>query len=83
MTFVCRERTLSKDRKRLYSREVVVAADRGVVRDQFYSERLYSKPELGEILKKYGFELDDGQQALPKEGISKSLYMLYLMLLVF
>ena len=57
-TFVCRERTLSKDKKRLHSREVIVSVSRGVVRDQFYSERLYGKKELLEYLKDAGFELE-------------------------
>lgn len=45
-TFVCRERQLSKDNLRLISREIVTVANRGVVRDQFYQERLYSMKEL-------------------------------------
>ena len=57
-TFVCRERTLSKDEKRLHSREVVVSVTRGVVRDQFYSERLYGRNELIQLLLEAGFEVD-------------------------
>ena len=62
-TFVCRERTMSPDQKRLYSREVVVAATRGVVRDQFYSERLYDRAELVDLLGQIGFEIETGQTA--------------------
>src|SRR6185437_1394255 len=40
--FVCRERALAGDGERLISREVVVHAERGVIADQFYAERLYS-----------------------------------------
>ncbi len=48
--FVCRERTLSKDRSRIISREVVVHADRGVIADQFYAERLYTFTEIKTLL---------------------------------
>jgi hypothetical protein len=57
-TFACRERTLSQDKKRLHSREVVVDANRGVVRDQFYSERLYGREELVSLLREAGFDID-------------------------
>src|SRR5690606_10660509 len=39
---VCRERSLSGDGTRLVSREVVVDAEKGVIADQFYAERLYT-----------------------------------------
>lgn len=54
--FVCRERSLSSDERRLISREVVVHADEGVIADQFYGERLYSKESLQALLEKAGFE---------------------------
>ena len=41
--FVCRERSLSSDGDRLISREVIVHAEKGVIADQFYAERLYSR----------------------------------------
>ena len=44
--FVCRERSLSEDGGRLISREVVVHAEKGVIADQFYAERLYGKAEI-------------------------------------
>jgi D-alanine-D-alanine ligase len=53
--FVCRERSLSLDKQRLISREVVVHAEKGVIVDQFYAERLYSQEHLLEILKAAGF----------------------------
>lgn len=53
--FVCRERSLTADRSRLVSREVVVHAERGVIADQFYAERLYSKEQIHELLEKVGF----------------------------
>ena len=53
--FVCRERSLTDDHDRLISREVVVHAERGVITDQFYAERLYSKERLAALLSRAGF----------------------------
>ena len=53
--FVCRERSLSLDGQRLISREVVTDVGKGVLVDQFYAERLYTKENLNEVLKKAGF----------------------------
>jgi D-alanine-D-alanine ligase len=53
--FVCRERDLTEDGDRLISREVVVHAERGVIADQFYAERLYSKERLEALLTSAGF----------------------------
>lgn len=54
--FVCRERSLSGDGQRLVSREVVVHAERGVIVDQFYAERLYSEDRIRQLLDDAGFE---------------------------
>jgi len=54
--FVCRERSLSSDGTRMLSREVVVHAERGVIADQFYAERLYSREAIEELLERAGFE---------------------------
>jgi D-alanine-D-alanine ligase len=54
--FVCRERTLSSDCKRIVSREVVVNAEVGIIADQFYAERLYSFEEIAETLAFMGYE---------------------------
>lgn len=54
--FVCRERSLAADRRRLISREVVVHAERGVIADQFYAERLYDADSIRELLARAGFE---------------------------
>src|SRR5271169_4786769 len=43
------------DGDRLISREVVVHAERGVIADQFYAERLYSKERLEALLTGAGF----------------------------
>lgn len=52
---VLRERQLSHDKRLLISREIVIHAQKGVVVDQIYSERLYSQAEIEEILKSAGF----------------------------
>lgn len=54
--FVNRERTLSSDRKRIISREVITHSEIGVLADQFYAERLYTVAELTAILEKLGFK---------------------------
>ena len=53
--FVCRERSLSLDKQKLISREVVSHVEKGIIADQFYAERLYTRESLIEILKKEGF----------------------------
>ncbi len=53
--FVCRERSLSIDRQRLISREVITHINKGVVADQFYAERLYTVETLKELLLHIGF----------------------------
>ncbi|MFH1734643.1 MAG: methyltransferase domain-containing protein [bacterium] len=52
---VNRERSLSKDEQRLISREVVIHVEKGVLVDQFYAERLYSRESIDELLKTAGF----------------------------
>jgi len=53
--FVCRERSLTSDGQRLISREVVVHAERGVIADQFYAERLYERNRILSLLQEIGF----------------------------
>ncbi len=53
--FVCRERSISHDRDRLISREVIVHDEMGVIADQFYAERLYTKESITRLLEKCGF----------------------------
>ncbi|MCU0849083.1 MAG: methyltransferase domain-containing protein [Spirochaetes bacterium] len=53
--FVCRERSLSLDRQRLISREVITNVERGVIADQFYAERLYTRESIEEIMNTAGF----------------------------
>jgi len=53
--FVCRERSLSLDKQRIISREVVTHVEKGVIADQFYAERIYTQDSLSELLKTMGF----------------------------
>ncbi len=53
--FVCRERSLTLDDQRLISREVVTHVNKGVIVDQLYAERLYTRESLNELLKTAGF----------------------------
>lgn len=53
--FVCRERSLSLDNERLVSREVITHVKKGVLADQFYAERLYSKESISRLLTEAGF----------------------------
>jgi len=53
--FVCRERSLSADGNRLISREVITDVTKGVIADQFYAERLYTREDLSGLLDTAGF----------------------------
>jgi D-alanine-D-alanine ligase len=53
--FVCRERSLSKDKTRVITREVITHVERGVIADQFYAERLFSRDDLLQLLKEAAF----------------------------
>ena len=53
--FVCRERSISQDGERLISREVIVHDEMGVIADQFYAERLYTRESISKLLDKTGF----------------------------
>ncbi len=61
--FVCRERSLSADGERLVSREVVTHVSKGVVADQFYAERLYSRERICSLLEQAGFS----EVSIPEE----------------
>jgi D-alanine-D-alanine ligase len=54
--FVCRERSLASDNERLISREVVTHTEKGVIVDQFYAERLYTKEILAKLIAEVGFK---------------------------
>jgi len=66
--FVCRERSLSEDRRRLVGREVVVHAEKGVIADQFYAERLYSRPQIQELLEEVGFTAVEFHEVLTPDS---------------
>lgn len=53
--FVCRERAISLDKQRLITREVINHVEKGVLADQFYSERLYNHQSLSQLISKAGF----------------------------
>lgn len=67
--FVCRERALSQDGERLISREVVVHAERGVIADQFYGERLYNEKQIQTLLERAGFEAVQVQEAAKTQSL--------------
>jgi D-alanine-D-alanine ligase len=52
---VCRERSLSEN-NRLISREVIIHVNKGVIKDQFYAERLYTFDSIKEQLIHANFE---------------------------
>lgn len=75
--FVCRERSLSEDGERLVSREVVTHVSRGVVADQFYAERLYSKEGIADLLAKAGFsEIEFPAELAPDSQRAQDLGMM-------
>ena len=53
--FVCRERSLAADGERLISREVIVHDESGVLADQFYAERLYTRDSMQLLLDQLGY----------------------------
>lgn len=81
--FVCRERSLSLDGDRLVSREVISHVDKGILADQFYAERLYSKESLTRLLGEAGFidvtcplELSTGSQRSQDLGMMERRIMM-------
>jgi D-alanine-D-alanine ligase len=54
--FVCRERCISSDGKKLISREVITQTNKGVIADQFYSENLYDRNTIENLLNTTGFK---------------------------
>jgi len=75
--FVCRERALAQDRLRLISREIVTHAERGVIADQFYAERLYSYPQLKDLLARAGFtDIEQGSAPVTHSDRQQDLGML-------
>jgi D-alanine-D-alanine ligase len=52
---VCRERELADGDQRLVTREIIIDAEHGVKKDQFYSERLYGRRGISRLLQDAGF----------------------------
>ncbi|MCB0668904.1 MAG: methyltransferase domain-containing protein [Saprospiraceae bacterium] len=65
--FVCRERSLASDQQRLISREVVTNIEKGVIVDQFYAERLYTREQIESLLKKVGYTAPIFHQEIASE----------------
>ncbi|KAF9086754.1 hypothetical protein BGX27_003112, partial [Mortierella sp. AM989] len=63
----CRERWLSEDRKRLTCREVIMLTTKGVIRDQFYQERLYDADEIRQLISNVGLVVMNQRQELHQE----------------
>lgn len=53
--FACRERALSVDGQRLITREIITDMSKGVIADQFYGERLYTRSDLTRLIQEAGF----------------------------
>ncbi|MEX1212624.1 MAG: methyltransferase domain-containing protein [Balneolaceae bacterium] len=53
--FVCRERSLASDNERLISREIITHNEKGVIVDQFYAERLYTRDQLRQLVEEVAF----------------------------
>jgi len=68
---VCRQREIAQDGARLISREIIIDLGKGVVKDQFYAERLYSRRRIAELLEQAGFEdvrVHDGPGTISDRG---------------
>jgi len=52
--FVCREREMAEDGQRLISREIISLTDKGVIKDQIYSERLFNFETISQMLLQVG-----------------------------
>ena len=74
--FVCRERSLALDGQRLISREVVTHVGKGVIVDQLYAERLYTRENLYELLKTAGFDITAHDEFLSDSKRNQDLGMM-------
>jgi D-alanine-D-alanine ligase len=75
--FVCRERSLAAGKNRLISREVITHVEKGVMADQFYAERLYTKESLEELLLSAGFNnITFHGELTPDSGRNQDLGMM-------
>lgn len=75
--FVNRERSLSADKHRLISREVITDVNKGVIADQFYAERLYTRGELTKLMEEAGFsDMTIHTEITPKSQRNQDLGMM-------
>ena len=51
----CLPRAITLDKQGLISREIITHVEKGIIADQFYAERLYTRENLAELLKTAGF----------------------------
>jgi len=58
-TFVCREREINAEKTCLAMREMICDTRKGVVRDQFYEEYLYSYSQLSATLREVGLHAEN------------------------
>ncbi|KAF9929849.1 hypothetical protein FBU30_001162 [Linnemannia zychae] len=70
---VCRERELSKDKKRLISREVVMLTDKGVIRDQFYAECLYDLAEVQNLVRESGLVPEQQMEDIEENTLGRDM----------
>jgi len=70
---VCRERELSKDKKRLISREIVILTGKGVIRDQFYAECLYDLKEIHQLVRESGLVPEDQERGAEGNTIGRDM----------
>ena len=81
--FVCRERSLSLDKQRLISREIINHIEKGMIADQFYAERLYSQESLTRLLETAGFsDINFHGQTSPNSKRNQDLGMMERCLIV-
>src|SRR5665648_128697 len=81
--FVCRERSLSLDKQRLISREIINHIEKGMIADQFYAERLYSQESLTHLLETAGFsDINFHGQTSPNSKRNQDLGMMERCLIV-
>ncbi len=81
--FVCRERVLDSPESRLICREVITHVENGVLADQVYAERLYTRKELEDLLQAAGFSEVTVQETLEtKSARNQDLGMMARRLLV-
>lgn len=81
--FVCRERSMCPNDERLISREVITHVQKGVIADQFYAERLYTKDSIVKLLGKCQFtDIEFQKEMLTNSSRNQDLGMMAKRLIV-